>query len=322
MDLTLRQIYRARKNLKSIVVPTPLTLSHGLSGISGGRVYLKWENFQKTGSFKLRGAFQKMLSMGREELSAGVVAASAGNHAQGVAYGARVLGIPATAVMPVPTPRVKVENTEHLGARVILHGENYDEAYVHCMELVASTGMTYIPAFEDVEVMAGQGTIALEILDSLPETDMILVPVGGGGLISGIAVAAKAIHPRIEVIGVQSTRACTMYHCYKAGKIVSVPVVPTLAEGLAGGIDPITLKIVQETVDDMILAEEELLAETIRWILAHEGQVVEASGVVGVAAILQGRVRGMKKRNVVVVISGGNIDMNLLRCIMVTSSLR
>lgn len=322
MDLNLKRIYQARKNLKGIALPVPLTRSHGLGQISGARVHLKWENLQKTGSFKLRGAVHKMLSADRKTLSKGVITASAGNHSQGVAYGAGLLGIPATVVMPVATPRVKVENTEGLGARVILFGDNYDVAHAHCMELANKSGMTYIPACEDVEVMAGQGTIALEILESLPDTDMILVPVGGGGLISGIAVGAKAIHPKIEVIGVQSTRACTMFHCFKAGKMVSVPVLPTLAEGLAGGIEAINLKIVQETVDDMILADEESLAGAIGWVLAHEGQVVEPSGVVGVAAILQGRVRRIRERNVVVVISGGNIDVNLLQRIMVTSSQR
>ena len=312
MDLTLKRIYQARKNLRGIALPVPLTQSHGLSEMSGARVYLKWENLQKTGSFKLRGAVNKMLSMDLSSLSGGVITASAGNHAQGVAYGARLLGVSATAVMPVSTPRVKVESTEQLGARVILHGENYDEAYAYCTELVDRTGMTYVPAFEDLDVMAGHGTTGLEILERLPETDTILVPVGGGGLISGIAVAVGAIHPGIKVIGVQSTRACTMFHCYRAGKMVSVPVVPTLAEGLAGGIAEMTLEIVRKTVRDIVLTEEDRLIEAIRWVLTHEGQMVEASGVVGVAAILQERVPGMRGKNVVVVVSGGNIDVSLL----------
>lgn len=316
MELDLNRIYQARKNLRGVVLPVPLTLSHRLSEISGARVYLKWENLQKTGSFKVRGAVHKMLSTERLELSRGVITASAGNHAQGVAYGARLLEVPATAIMPISTPRVKIESTERLGASVILFGENYDEAHDRCLKLAVEKGMTYIPAFEDVEIMAGHGTIALEILENLSDTDMILVPVGGGGLVSGIAVAARAIHPEIEVIGVQSTQACTMHHCLKAGKMVSVPVLPTMAEGLAGGIEEITLEIVQETVDDIILADEERLAEAIWWILAHERQLVEASGAVGVAAILQGRICGMKNKNIVVVISGGNIDMSLLRRIV------
>jgi threonine dehydratase len=320
MSLNLERICRAREKLRGIALPVPLTRSQGLSRILGGPVYLKWENLQKTGSFKVRGAVHKMLSMDTQRLSRGVITASAGNHAQGVAYGAGLLGIQATAVMPTSTPRVKVENTKRLGARVILFGENYDEAYTRCMEVVQETGMTYIPAFEDIDVMAGQGTVALEILESLPETDVILVPVGGGGLISGIAVAAKSMYPRIKIIGIQSTQACTMFTCFKAGRMVPVPVLPTLAEGLAGGIDEITLQTVQENVDDMILADEEALPETIRWILTHEGQMVEASGAVGVAAILQGRIAGMRGRTVVVVISGGNIDGDLLRRIMETPS--
>jgi len=316
MALDLNRIYQARKNLRGVVLPVPLTLSHRLSEISGARVYLKWENLQETGSFKVRGAVHKMLSTERRELSRGVITASAGNHAQGVAYGARLLEVPATAVMPVSTPRVKVESTERRGASVILFGENYDEAHWRAVELAGEMGVTYVPACEDVDVMAGHGTIGLEILEDLPETDTILVPVGGGGLISGIAVAAKSIDPKVEVIGVQSTQACTMFHCYNAGKRVPVPVVPTVAEGLAGGIEEINLEIVKRTVDDMILADEGHLKEAIRWILAHERQVVEASGAVGVAAILQGQVCRISNRNVVVVISGGTIDMSLLRRIV------
>jgi threonine dehydratase len=214
---------------------------------------------------------------------------------------------------------MKVEKTKRLGAKVILFGENYDEARLRCMTLVGSTGMTYVPACEDYDVMAGHGTIALEILESLPETDMILVPVGGGGLISGIGVAAKGIDPAIQIIGVQSTQACTVFRCFKAGKIVSVPVFPTLAEGLAGGIEEMVLKIVLETVDDIVLAEETCLAEAIRWVLAHERQVVEASAVVGVAAVLQERIPDMRGRNAVVVISGGNIEVDLLQRIILTS---
>ncbi|MBW2121506.1 MAG: threonine/serine dehydratase [Deltaproteobacteria bacterium] len=312
MDLNLRQIYMARKNLEGVVFPVPLTLSRGLSRISGGRVYLKWENLQKTGSFKIRGAVHKMLTLGREKLSVGVITASAGNHAQGVAYGAGVLGVPVTAVMPVSTPRVKIVKTEDLGARVILFGENYDEAHARCLELAERDGMVYLPAFEDYGIMAGHGTIALEILEALPETDTVLVPVGGGGLISGIAVAVKAIHPGIRVIGVQSSRACTMFRCLEAGRIVPVPVLPTLAEGLAGGIDQISFEIVRHSVDDMVLADEEGLEEAIRWALTEERQVVEASGAVGIAAILQGRVPGLEGQRVVVVVSGGNIDRALL----------
>jgi threonine dehydratase len=312
MELNLHRIYQARKNLRGISVPVPLTFSHQLSQISGAKVYLKWENLQRTGSFKLRGAVHKMLSKGRDNLSNGVITASAGNHAQGVAYGAGLLGITATAVMPVATPRIKVKRTERLGARVILFGDNYDEARARCLELAAATGMVYMPAFEDVDIMAGHGTIALEILEDLPETDLFLVPVGGGGLISGVAVASRAIHPRVEVIGVQTTLACTMFQCYKAGKIIPVPVVPSLAEGLAGGIEPITFEIVRETVDDIVCADEGDLAPAIRWVLAHEGRVVEASGIVGVTVILTGRVPDLAKKNVVVVISGGNIDTDLL----------
>ncbi len=316
MELTLKRIYQARKHLQGIACTTPLTLSHELSRISGAKVYLKWENLQKTGSFKLRGAVHKMLSLDRNKLTGGVITASAGNHGQGVAYGAALLGIPATVMMPVSTPQVKVENTQRLGATVILFGDDYDQAHARCMELVAETGMTYIPAFEDHEVMAGQGTLFLEILEDLPEIDMVLVPIGGGGLISGIGVAAKTIDPKIQVIGVQTTQACTMYHCFRAGKMVSVPVLPTLAEGLAGGIEEISLEVVLKTVDHIILTPEEHLGEAIAWVLAQERQVVEASGVVGVATILQNHIPGLKDKNIAVVISGGNIDKTVLKGIV------
>ncbi len=316
MNLNLKRIYQAKKNLEGIVLPTSLTFSRELSELSGAKVYLKWENLQKTGSFKIRGAVHKMRCLMREQLSKGVITASTGNHAQGVAYGARLLSITATVVIPKSVPKVKVENTERLGAKVIPFGDDYDEAYAYCSELMARTGMTYIPAFEDIEVIAGQGTIALEVLESLPETEMILVPVGGGGLISGIAATAKAINPEIKIVGIQSTNACTMFHCFKAGKMMSVPVLPTLAEGLAGQIDQVTLKIAMEYVDDIVLANEELLPETIHWILGHERKVVEPSGVVGVTALQQGRIEGIKDKNVVVVISGGNLDDRLLERIV------
>jgi threonine dehydratase len=313
MDLNLERVYQARRNLAGIVLPTPLTLSDGLSDASGARVYLKWENLQKTGSFKVRGAVNKMLTMDRGRLAKGVITASAGNHAQGVAFGAELLGVPATAVMPLSTPRVKIDRTERLGAKVILFGENYDEAHDHCIRMAADNGMTYIPAFEDIDVMAGHGTIALDLMEEVPDVDVILVPVGGGGLISGIAVAAKTIRPKIKLIGIQSTKACTMFHCFRAGEMVPVPVVPTLVEGLAGGIEEITLDIVRQYVDDMVLADEEQLTTAIWWVLAHERQVVEASGVVGVSAVLDGKIPGLENRKVVVVISGGNIDQSLLR---------
>jgi threonine dehydratase len=313
MRLTLDQIYQARRNLRGVALPVPFTWSRGLSGVSGGHVYLKWENLQRTGSFKIRGAVHKMLKAERGTLAKGVVTASAGNHSQAVAFGGQILGITVTTVMPVSTPGVKVENTKRLGAEVVLFGENYDEAHERCMELAASTGMTYIAPCEDLDVMAGHGTIGLEILESQPDTDIILVPVGGGGLISGIAIAAKAIHPEVRIIGVQPTQACTMFRCFRAGRMVEVPVVPTLAEGLAGGVEEMNFEIVRETVDDMVLVSEERLAESISWVLTTERQVVEASGVVGVAAILENRIPDIRKRNTVVVISGGNIDVDLLR---------
>jgi len=194
----------------------------------------------------------------------------------------------------------------------VLKGADYDESLIYCKKMISDTGATYIPAFEDYKVIAGQGTIGCEILEETPDADTIIVPIGGGGLISGIALWVKTVNPRIRVVGVQSTAAYTMYECFKAKKIVDVPVPPTLADGLAGGISQMTLDLVLKYVDEIVLAEEKELKSAILWVLKNERQVVEGSGVVGPAAILQGRIQFKRGEKVVVVISGGNIDMELL----------
>ena len=198
-----------------------------------------------------------------------------------------------------------------LGAEVVLKGANYDESVVYCKKMVSKTGATYIPSFEDYKVIAGQGTIGCEILEDMPETDTIIVPVGGGSLISGIALWAKTVNPKIRVVGVQSTAAYTMYECFKAKKIVDVPVPPTIADGLAGGISQMTLDLVLKYVDEIVLAEEEGLKSAILWVLKNERQIVEGSGAVGPAAVLQRKIRFKRGEKVVIVISGGNIDMEL-----------
>jgi len=313
-DLTFSavEILKAKKNLEGVVYRTPLTYSKALSEISGAEIYLKWENLQKTGSFKLRGAYNKISSLTPQERGKGLITVSSGNHAQAVSLVAKMMGLKAIVVVPETAPKIKVERCRAFGAEVVLKGANYDEAFVHCKRMVSETGATYIPSFEDYKVIAGQGTIGCEVLEEMPETETIIVPVGGGSLISGIAVWAKTANPNIRVIGAQSTAAYTMYECFKAKKIVEVPVPPTLADGLAGGIDQVTLDLVLKYVDDIVLAEEEGLMRAILWVLKNERQVVEGSGVVGPAAILQGKVRFKPGERVVVVISGGNIDMELL----------
>jgi len=312
MTLSAVEILKAKKNLEGIVYRTPLTYSKRLSEISGAEIYLKWENLQKTGSFKLRGAYNKVCSLTPEERSKGVVTASSGNHGLAVAFVAKMMGIKATVVVPENAPKIKVERCRAFGAELVLKGANYDESVIHCMKIVSERGATYIPAFEDYKVIAGQGTIGCEILEEMPDTDTIIVPVGGGSLISGIALWAKTFNPNIRVVGAQSTAAYTMYECFKAKKIVEVPVPPTIADGLAGGISQMTLDLVLKYVDEIVLAKEEELKSPILWVLKNERQVVEGSGVVGPAAILQGKIRFKPGEKVVVVISGGNIDMELL----------
>jgi threonine dehydratase len=312
MPLSAVEILKARKNLEGIVYRTPLTYSKKLSEISGAEVHLKWENLQKTGSFKLRGAYNKISSLTSEERIKGVITASAGNHALAVALVAEMMNLMAIVVVPENTPKIKVERCRVLGAEVLLKGANYDESVIYCKKLVSRTGATYIPSFEDYKVIAGQGTICCEILEEMPDTNVILVPVGGGGLVSGIALWAKTVNPNIRVVGVQSTAAYTMHECFKAKKIVDVPVPPTIADGLAGGISQMTLDLTLKYVDEMVLAKEEELKKAILWVLKNERQVVEGAGIVGPAAILQGKIKFKPSEKVVVVISGGNIDMELL----------
>ena len=312
MTLSAIEILKAKKNLTGVLYHTPITYSKNLSEISDAEIYLKWESLQKTGSFKARGAYNKICSLTPEERSRGVITASAGNHALAVAFIAKMMDIKATVVVPENAPRVKIESCRVLGAEVVLKGANYDESLIYCKKMISKTEATYIPAFEDYKVIAGQGTIGCEILEEMPDTETIMVPIGGGSLISGIALWAKTVNPRIRVVGVQSTAAYTMYECFKAKKIVDVPVPPTIADGLAGGISQMTLDLVLKYVDEIVLAEEEKLKTAILWVLRNERQVVEGSGVVGPAAILQGKIRFKRGEKVVVVISGGNIDMELL----------
>ena len=311
MPFSAVEILKAKKNLEGVLYRTPITHSKRLSEISGADVYTKWENLQKTRSFKPRGAYNKICSLTPEERSRGVITASTGNHALAVAFVAKMIGIKATVVVPENAPKTKVEQCQALDADVRLKGANYDESVIHCKKMVLESGTTYISAFDDYKVIAGQGTIGNEILEEMPETDTIIVPVGGGGLISGIAIWTKTVAPHIRVIGAQSTAAYTMYECFKVKKIVDVPVPHTVADGLTGGISQITLDLVLKYVDDIVLAREEELKSAILWVLKNDRQIVEGAGVVGTAAILQGKVRFKPGEKVVVVCSGGNIDMEL-----------
>lgn len=308
--ITAVDVLKARKVQQGLTVRTPLTRSTGLSEASGAEVYLKWENLQTTGAYKLRGATYRMGLLTPDEREKGVITTSAGNWALGVALSAKMMGIKATICVPANTPRVKVDRCKSLGAEVVLHGSYFDEAFAHCQELAEKGDMVYVSGTDDCDVFAGHGTVGCEITEDLPDVDTLLIPVGGGGLATGIAVWTKAVNPEIRIVGVQSTAARTMYECFRAGKLVDVPVPPSIAEGLSGGITQLNLDLAIEYLDDMVLADEEGLMDTIRWILRNERQVVEGSAAVGPAAILQGRVAFRKNEKVAVVISGGNIDLD------------
>ncbi len=312
MSTTAVDVLKARRVLTGLIKRTPLTHSKALSEVSGAEIHLKWENLQMTGSYKPRGALFRMSLLTPEERNRGVVTASAGNWALGVALGARNLGIKATICVPANTPKVKVERCRALGAEVVLHGSYFDEAYAHCQELAKKSGRPYLSGTDDYNVFAGHGTVGHEILEDLPEVETIICPVGGGGLLTGIAVWAKTINPKIRIVGAQSTAAHTMHECFRAGRLVEVPVPPTICEGLAGGITQLNLDLAMEWFDDIVLADEEKLKSAILWLLKNERQVVEGSAVVGPAAIIQGKIKLEKGEKVAVVISGGNIDMETL----------
>lgn len=315
--LGLREIYMASRRLRGRLRMTPMERSHFLEEICGADVYLKLENQQITGSFKVRGAMNKMLTLSEEERKRGVVSASSGNHAQGVGYAARELGVEALVVVPRSTPKVKIEAIRRYGVKLILHGDEYIEAERYARALERGEGRIFISPYNDQEVIAGQGTIGLEMLEEVPELDLILVPVGGGGLISGIACAVKGLIEHIEVIGVQSVASPVMYESIRRGRIIEMELGESIAEGLHGGIEKgsITFEICSRLVDGFILVEEDSIREAIRLLVYHQHQVVEGAGAVGVAAIIENpdRFRG---RKVGVVISGGNIDEELLRGIL------
>ncbi|MDI3316213.1 MAG: threonine ammonia-lyase [Bacillota bacterium] len=317
-------IRQAAERLQGVAERTPLLRSPILSERYGVEVFLKAECLQRTGSFKVRGAYARILGLSEEERRRGVVAASAGNHAQGVAFAAAALGIPATIVMPVDAPITKRSATERYGARVVLYGESFDEAFAWAVQVAESSGATLIHAFDDPWVIAGQGTVGLEIAEEMPDVDTVLVPVGGGGLASGVALALKASNPSIRVIGVQSAAVPAAYDALrrrraatetgKAPEQADAPRrghAPTLADGLAvKRPSERTLSILERLLDDIVLVGEEEIARAILHYLERERLVVEGAGAVTLAALAgQERLRAGARR-VVLVVSGGNIDVN------------
>lgn len=308
--VTLASIRAAQEVLAPVVHRTHLEFSETFSGMSGTRVFLKAENQQKTGSFKVRGAYSCVSRLTAEQRSAGVIASSAGNHGQGVAFAAQSLGVSATVVMPSAAPLAKQRATAGYGARVLLEGDNYDECYQAALRLQAKTGATFVHPFDDPDVISGQGTVGLEILEDLPDADAVLVPVGGGGLAAGLAVAVKNLSPRIRVIGVQAKAAPATALSLAAGRMTRHPVQPTLADGLAvQAPGRMTFPYLQRLLDDMVTVDEEAIASAIALFLERAKMLVEGAGAVGLAALLGGQLP-LAGRKVVVLASGGNIDVS------------
>ncbi|MEE8588995.1 MAG: threonine ammonia-lyase [Sulfurimonadaceae bacterium] len=313
----LEKIQRAHKRIKDVVVHTPFSYAPFLSGESGVEVFLKKENLQMTGAFKLRGAYNKIASLTDDERAQGVVAASAGNHAQGVAYSAQLFGIKAVIIMPDSTPLTKVTGVRHFGADVILAGSNYDEAYAYATTYGEEKGLVFVHPFEDDEVIAGQGTVALEILEQADDLDAVIVPVGGGGLISGVAAAIKGINPKIEVIGVSAAGAPALKNSFDAKTPIDSISVRTIADGIAvRDCSAITLNYMLESVDRFIMVDDNEIASSILFLLEKQKLVVEGAGAVGVAALLHKKLPHLAGKKVAVVISGGNVDVTLLSVII------
>ena len=315
--LDINKIYKARERIKGIVVDTPFSYAPYLSHLSGCEAYLKKENLQVTGAFKIRGAYNKIATLSDAQKACGVIAASAGNHAQGVALSASRFGIKAVIVMPESTPLTKVNGVKHYGAEVILAGANYDEAYAYALKYAKENSLTFVHPFEDDEVMAGQGTLALDILDSRSDLDAVIIPVGGGGLISGMACAIKSINPNIEVIGVSAKGAPALKNSFDLKTPVDSLSVRTIADGIAvRDTSPITLGYMLGSVDRFISVDDEEIASAILFLLEKQKLVVEGAGAVGVAALLHNKLEHLKDKKVAVVLSGGNMDVTLLSVII------
>ena len=305
--LTLATFEEAAKKVKEVTQETKLIYSHHFSKETGNEVYLKPENMQRTGAYKVRGAYYKISTLTDEERSHGLITASAGNHAQGVAYAARKYDVPATIVMPTTTPLIKVERTKEQGAEVVLAGDVYDEAYEHALKLAEERSLTFIHPFNDPILAAGQGSIAMEIVQELPLVDIILVPIGGGGLASGVSTLAKMLNPRISVIGVEPAGAACMKASLEAGHVVKLPSVNTIADGTAV-LEPgdQIFPYIQENIDDIITVEDdELIVAFLDMVESHK-MIVENSGLLTVAALKHLNVEGKK---IVSILSGGNMDV-------------
>lgn len=316
MDLPLEEIEKAKARLSGTIHKTKLEKSTTFSNMTGAEIYLKYENQQKTGSFKIRGASNKIAALyERGEIKA-AVAASAGNHAQGTAYASSARGIPATIVMPKSTPIAKVNATRGYGAKVVLHGDCYDDAYAKAVEIVEKEGATFIHPYDDLEVMAGQGTIGIEILKDLPTVDMIITPVGGGGLLAGVAACIKQINPRIEVVGVQAEGAPAAVMSFDKKEYTTTDTVNTIADGIAVKCPgKNTVELINRYADKMVTVSDAEISSAILMLIERTKQVVEPAGATPLAAVLSGKL-DIAGKKVVCVMSGGNIDVAFIQRII------
>jgi threonine dehydratase len=311
-SVTLKNIQAARARIGEAIYVSPCQLSSDLSELTGLPLHLKLENLQRTGSFKERGALNKLLTLSQEERERGVITASAGNHAQGVAFHAAARNIRAQIVMPLATPQIKVAATRGFGAEVILHGANYDEACEEALRRCAEEGRTFVHPFDDAEVINGQGTIGLELLEQVPDLEAVVVPIGGGGLISGVACALKETNPKIRVIGVEPEKLPSMLRAREAGAPITLHAEATIADGIAvRRAGNLTLPLVSRYVDEIVTVDDEEIASAILILLEKEKTLAEGAGAAALAALLQSKIN-LRHRRTVVLISGGNIDVTLL----------
>ena len=311
--ITLADIVAARDRIAGGIYESPCVESIPLSQLTGARIYCKLDYLQRTGSFKERGARNALLQLSSEQRKRGVIAASAGNHAQGIAYHGGLLGIPVTVVMPKFAALIKVTNCRQFGARIVLHGANLNESRIEAEAIAASEALTFIHPFDNAHVIAGQGTIALEILEQTPNVEAIVVPVGGGGLLAGIGTVVDAMRPDIELVGVEPEGAACLAAALAAGEPVQVILTPTLADGLAvpcAGVRP--FEVLKRVVDTVVSVDEATIALAILRLIELEKSVVEGAGAAPLAALLAGKLDHLKGKNVVLVLAGGNIDLTML----------
>lgn len=314
--LNQEAVLRARQVIQDAAQFTPLVYSRTYSVLTGNEIFLKLENLQKTGSFKLRGAFNKLHSLSAEEKKRGVVTASAGNHAQGVAYSSTQAGIKSTVVMPQNAPFSKVEATQNYGAQVILYGQTFDEAQAYAQKLHRENKATFIHAFDDPLIIAGQGTVGLEIMDQLPEVDCIVCPIGGGGLMAGIALALKESYPSLKLYGVQADRCPSMIRSLEANRPIQTEATETIADGIAvKKPGELTFQIISRYVDELVTVRDDEIAQTMLYLLERSKQVVEGAGAAALASLLFGKIK-LRGKKVAVVISGGNVDLSRLPALL------